>query len=232
MVTVGTEWINSFTSACPQNNLSNRDNAAQGFGSAMKSRGHNWKFDWGNANAWETDFRDQAYGGDDANTDGGVDSVDFAYLATHGGAGSNYFVAAFGTKHANCLWDNRQAKLGNANLEWLVLDTCHSVQLPNPHIIWSQAFQGLHMVLGFTGTAKDRGGRGWDFGRRAGNGAKLSDAWLDEAYSWWYDEYPCVIACGRDKADAENRLYNERITSGYGDIPHNQIGYWKWRWRS
>jgi hypothetical protein len=30
------------------------------------------------------------------------------------------------------------------------------------------------------------------------------------------------MACGRDSNDAQNRLFNERITSGFSDIPHNE----------
>ena len=91
------------------------------------------------------------------------------------------------------------------------------------------------MVLGFTDGASDSWwteGRGWDFGRRVGAGAKISDAWLDEAYSWWCDDDPVAMACGRDQADAQNRLFNERITSGFSDIPNSEIRWYWWRWRS
>jgi hypothetical protein len=90
------------------------------------------------------------------------------------------------------------------------------------------------MVFGFTGSCSDSwwtDDRGWDFGRRAGAGAKLSDAWLDEAYSFWCDDDPVAMACGRNKDDAINRLFNERVTSNYGDIPHNEIRWYWWRWR-
>ncbi len=236
MATVGTEWINRFPSPCSQHELDYCDEVARGFGEAMQSRGHGWRFDWGNGNAWETDWRDPAFGGHDDNTEGGADSVDFAYLSTHGGSGSNYFVAAFGVQRDKCLWDNREGRLGNSwNCEWVVMDTCESLQLPDPHHKWHHCFHGLHMVLGFTGGASDSWwteDRGWDFGRRAGAGAKLSDAWLDEAYSFWCDDNPVAMACGRNADDAKNRVFNERITSYYSDIPNHEIGWYWWRWRS
>ncbi len=231
MVTVGTEWVNSFHSPCDQHNLSHRDECARGFGSAMQSRGHNWKFDWGNNNAWESDWRDPSHGG---HSNQWVDNVDFVYLATHGGAGNDYFLAAFATRNDKCLWNNRESRLGKYDCEWAVFDTCHSVQLPNPHHKWQHSFDGLHMVFGFTGTALDSwwtDDRGYDFGRKVGAGAKLSGAWLDEAYSYWCDDDPAVLACGRSESDARNRLYNERITSGYSDIRQEDIRWWYWRWR-
>ena len=57
-VCVGVEWINTFHSgACNQNNLSYRDDHAEGFYNHMDSHGHLKIFHWGNDNAWETDLR-------------------------------------------------------------------------------------------------------------------------------------------------------------------------------
>jgi hypothetical protein len=235
MATVGTQWINKFRTACNQKELKYCDDTARGFGNAMKSRGHSWIFDWGNDNAWESDWRDPAHAGHDNNTAGGADSVDFAYLSTHGGSSSAHFVAAFGVKKDHCLWDNRKGRLGNTRCNWAVMDTCESLLFPNPHHKWHHCFHGLHMVLGFKGSTSDSWwtkNRGWDFGRRVGNGAKISGAWLDEAYSWWAKDYPAAMACGRTEADAKSRVFNERITSGYSDIPNNQIAWYWWRWRS
>jgi hypothetical protein len=40
------------------------------------------------------------------------------------------------------------------------------------------------------------------------------------------------MAAGRNQADAINRRDNERLGSGFGDIPHNEIAYYAWKWRS
>src|SRR5450759_3355382 len=87
MATVGTEWIQDFhpPPGCNQNQLSWCAAGSQGFGSAMRNRGHTWNFDWGDDNAWETDWRDPSKGGDSGNTQGGCNSVNFTYLSTHGG---------------------------------------------------------------------------------------------------------------------------------------------------
>jgi hypothetical protein len=235
-VEVGGHWANNFHSPCTQETLSYCDDNAEGFVSGMESRGAQRNFCWGDGNAWETDFRDPAFGGHDNNTDGGVDTVDFEYFSSHGGTSSaNVFYGCMSTQHTKCSWQSNEARFGNLDLEYLVLDTCESLDLDHDLIAtWHNAFHGLHMIFGFTGSASDAWwteDRGYDFGRRAGNNAKLADAWLDEAYSSWCDDYPVAMACGRNEDDAIDRLNNERIWS-FGDIPHNEIGWYQWKWRS
>jgi hypothetical protein len=60
----------------------------------------------------------------------------------------------------------------------------------------------------------------------------LSAAWLDESYSWWLDDNPVAMVAGRTQSDAINRLNNERVFSGFDDIPNNQITWFQWKWRS
>ena len=67
---------------------------------------------------------------------------------------------------------------------------------------------------------------------RAGNGERLTAAWLDAGYSFWLDDNPVAMAAGRNQADAENRLANERLGGGFTDLPNSQIGWYSWRWRS
>jgi Family of unknown function (DUF6345) len=146
-----------------------------------------------------------------------------------------------------CIWFNNKSKLGDKRLRWLVVDTCESLQLPgyvkglkmtvdvDPEKMWRHAFHGLNMVLGFTGDASDSwwvSDRGWNFGRRAGAGDKLADAWIDEAYSHWQGDSPVALACGRTEADASNRLNFDRVTAPFAKIPYDQIGAFAWKWRS
>jgi hypothetical protein len=148
---------------------------------------------------------------------------------------------------ARCIWFNNKSRLGDKSLRWLVMDACESLQLPgynkdlqmtldvNPAKMWGHAFYGLNMVLGFTGNSTDAwwiDDRGWDFGRRAGAGDKLADAWTDEAYSRWTGDSPVALACGRNEADASNRLHFDRVTAPFVKIPHDQIGGFAWMWRS
>ena len=147
----------------------------------------------------------------------------------------------------NCIWLNNKSKLGDKRLRWLVVDACESLQLPgyvkglkmtidvDPAKMWRHAFHGINMVLGFTGESSDSwwiDDRGSDFGRRAGAGDKLADAWTDEAYSHWLGDTPVALACGRNEADAANRLHFDRVTAPFVKIPHDQIGGFAWTWRS
>jgi hypothetical protein len=235
MVAVGAEWINVFPGACNQNTLAYCDETSQGFLNGMTSRGHTKVFDWGDGNAWERDFRDVTNGGDDRNW---ADNVDFVHFSAHGSTDSNnVFKGYFGTQMAACTWRSNQARYGdNWNLEYLCIDACNSLELSrNVIAVWQNTFQGLHQIFAFTDLVSDSwwtAGRGYDFGRRAGNNEVLSNAWLDECYSSWADDYPVAMAAGRTPADAVNRLNNERLFSGFGDIPNSQITWFQWKWRS
>lgn len=235
MASVGVEWINNFPAPCTQNTLSYCDDTSVGFLNGMVSRGHTATFNWGNQNAFETDFRDTSLGGDDGNW---VDAVDFAHFSSHGGTdSSNIFKGYFGGKNASCTWRSDKARFGNNfNLEYLIIDACNSLELTRDIIaVWHDTFQRLHMIFAFTDLVSDSwwtGGRGYNFGRRAGNNEKLTNAWLDECYSFWADDNPVTMAAGRSEADAKNRRDNERLNSGFDDIPHNQIAYYAWKWRS
>ena len=235
MVSVGAEWINVFPAPCTQNTLSYCDETSEGFLNGMTSRGHTQAFDWGNGNAWEQDFRDVSLGGDDRNW---ADNVDFVHFSAHGGTNSsNVFRGYFGTQIGSCTWRSDQARFGDDwNLEYLCIDACNSLELSRDVIAtWQNTFQRLHQIFAFTDVVSDASwtsGRGYGFGRRAGNNEVLSNAWLDECYSFWCDDNPVAMAAGRTPADASNRLNNERVFSGFGDIPNNEITWFSWKWRS
>lgn len=234
MVSVGVEWVNNFPGPCNQDTLSWCDDTSVGFLNGMTSRGHSSSFNWGNGNAWERDFRDPVNGGDDTNW---IDNVDFAHFSSHGVTTSgNVFQGYFGGQMDACFWRSNQARFGNNNLEWLVIDACNSLEMTRDMIAtWRGAFHGLHQIFAFTDLVSDgwwTGSRGYNFGRRAGNNENLGNSWLDESYSFWADDNPVTFAVGRNQADANNRRDNERINSGFDDIPANQITWFAWKWRS
>jgi hypothetical protein len=199
----------------------------------MTSTGHTARFNWGDGNAWERDFRDPALGGADTT---GVDSVVFAHFSSHGFCSTaNVFQGYFGSQRDACVWRSDRARFGNTNLDWLAIDCCFSLELSRNLIAtWQAAFQGLHQIFGFTNVVSDSswtGGRGYNFGRRAGANDNLGNSWLDESYSYWANDNPVTFAAGRNSADAFFRRDNERINSGFDSIPANQIGYFAWKWR-
>ncbi len=154
MAKIGVEWINDFPPPCDQNELSYCDETSVGFLNGMVSRGHTAQFNWGNGNAFERDFRDPAFGGDDTNW---VDAVDFAHFSSHGSTNaSNVFSGFFGGKVDNCTWTSDKARFGNRELEYLCIDACNSLELSRDIIsTWQNSFHGLRMILAFTDLVSD-----------------------------------------------------------------------------
>jgi Family of unknown function (DUF6345) len=233
MVRIGVEWVNRFPGPCTATGLSYCDDTSVGFLNGMRSRGHTQVFNWGDSNAWETDFRDPAFGGNDTNW---IDNVDFAHFSSHGATSSaNVFNGSFGTAHTDCRWRSDRARFGNRSLKWLAIDACQSLELSRNIIAtWQNAYHGLHLIVAFTDLVSDSwwtGSRGYNFGRRAGNNERIVNAWLDESYSWWLDDNPVGMSVGTTRDDAINRRDNERINSNFPNIPNSEARWFAWKWR-
>ena len=227
IVTTGVEWINTFSGPCKQVNLSNRANDAEGFQDAMASAGNVSVFDWGDDNAWETDFRAPAFGGDSLDWS---DNVNFCYFADHGGNWSSVFHIGFTAQHDYCIGSSDQWTLGAKSLKWVVFDTCDLVLDASVGSIveWFGPMQGVHIVFGFVGLAYDDGGRGSSFGSDAASGAGLSDAWLDDAIASGGDQTAIAIAAGATQSEAILRRDSECIPwLGWNVTATNWIA-WKW----
>jgi hypothetical protein len=213
--------------------LSYCDDRAHGFISAMGARGHTSVFEWGDNNAWETDFRHPTFGGDALNWS---DNVNFCFFSDHGGNSNNVFSVAFSSQHAHCGGSAAEWRLGTKLLKWFVADTCDAVLNTNAsHIFgtWGGPMQGAHMVFGFIGTSADSWwtrGVGSGFGSDAGAGSRLANSWLDSAYSWWTGDKPIAIAAGASQAEAINRRENETIN--WLNSPVSATNWLAWKWRS
>lgn len=232
-VRVGGEWINTWhDDSCKQNNLSYRDDHTIGFCDAMKDRGHTKVFCWGNDNAWERDFRHPDYGGDSLNW---IDNVNFCFYSDHGGNWSNTMHIAFSKKKDKCLGSSSEWKLGVKKLKWLVLDCCQCVlNTTAAHLaaVWFGPSRGIHMIFGFVGNGHDSWSTrkmGTNFGKDAGNGKKLANAWLDRAYSSSPDDNPIAIAYGASEAEAINRRENESVNWRDWNVTSPSWMAWKWR---
>ena len=236
MVGVGAEWINVFPGPCNQNTLSYCDETSRGV-----SQRHDVTGPHEGRSTGETatpGSRTSATSASAEMTATGPTTSISSTSPSHGGTGFQQCLQGyFGTQRHACTWRSDQARYGdNWNLEYLCIDACNSLELTrNVIAVWQNTFQRLHQIFAFTDLVSDSwwtGGRGYDFGRRAGNNEVLSNAWLDECYSSWLDDNPVAMAAGRTPADAINRLNNERVFSGFGDIPNNQITWFQWKWRS
>jgi hypothetical protein len=226
-ITTGVEWINTFSGPCKQANLSNRADDAEGFSDAMASAGYPNVFDWGDDNAWETDFRAPAFGGDSLDWS---DNVNFCYFADHGGNWSSSFRIGFTAKHDNCIGSADQWTLGAKLLKWVVFDTCDLVldASVGSLVEWFGPMQGVHLVFGFVNLAHDDGGRGASFGGDVSAGAALSNAWLDDAVASGGDQTAIAIAAGATQSEAIFRRDYETIAAVGWDVTATDWIAWKW----
>ena len=177
---IGIEWINEYHGL--QANLGNRQACAEGFYNTLSGVR---KFNFGNDLAWDQDFEESGVGNPPSGTDTNwVDNVDIAYFAGHGGVRGGYF----GREDRDSgVTDAFEVRLGNKDLEWMVFDACDVLFQGFVFQRWSNAFVGLHFMLGFANTAHDDDKRGRYFADRLNNGWRVRDAWVsacEETEDW------------------------------------------------
>ena len=233
-VRVGVEWVNDFhNDSCEQNDLSYCDDQVVGFYNHMGNHGHVKVFNWGNDNAWETDFRHPTFGGDSLNWS---DDVHFCMVNDHGGNNANVVTFSFSKAHTNCSIASTKMRLGRKNLKWLAALGCDAVLNTNAsHIVacWGGPMQGVHIVCGFIGTAADSwwtSDLGEDFADDICDGDTIAGAWVSDAYSFWTGDDSIAIAAGVSRDDAVNRRDHE--TLDWRDINVASTNWLAWKYRT
>jgi hypothetical protein len=247
-VRVGVEWVGRFHhdgKECDYIDLPSTGPVAEGFYQAMGSFGHDLIFNWGNDNAWSSDFDHPDFGGNSLNR---IDNVHFCYFAGHGGQGGfedkPVMILGFSTQHSPldipwCISMSAQWRLGVKRLKWLVQDSCMTVKDTDPnHIlaVWGGPMQGIHLILGVI-ELQSHGpftrNRRISFAFDICRGRALANAWLDRAYAWDnprdHRTRPIAIAAGVSRADAINRRENETLGWLYSDVASTNWLAWKWR---
>ncbi len=164
MPSVGVEWINAYD--C-QNQLTYENVDAGGFyDELVNHEGWTGKFNWGDGDAWENDFKRTDKGG---HAPDWADSVDFCYFTGHGSPWGFYFrcdIPDDGVVESDYSSgaDNGDLRIGKVNLEWLALEVCDTLKMDatdaggtNRDVFdrWAKAFQGLHTILSFTTGSMD-----------------------------------------------------------------------------
>jgi hypothetical protein len=235
MVSVGVEWVQDFPSTgCIEDQLApDPQNNAEGFLSSMVETGNLSLFDWGDNNAWATDFIAPVFGGDSLNWS---DNVNFCYFADHGVNDGTTMSIAFSNESVGCFASTAQMTLGVNNLKWLVLDCCDLVlgtDAASVGSVWFGPTQGVHLVMGFVGisyTGGLIGDFGTNFGGLVGNLNGIAAAWLNEAANWWVfgGNTAIAIACGVDADQAMNRLDQETLTNFPQDVTATNSLAWSW----
>lgn len=163
----------------------------------------------------------------------GMDAVMAVYHSGHGSMdGNGVFYAAMGSNWGGLGTNAKSSsmKLGNEQVRYIFWSTCFSLRVlggHNPIKSWNNANLGFRMLFGYETTSVDAPNYGKDFWKQWNKGKSFSQAHLDMS---WYDvstnQAPSVTACGASAAEAQNRLYNERLFN-WGAVSHD---YWHWRW--
>jgi len=164
MAKVGVEWINDYDHL---NTLTHEHTDAGGFYNELVDHdGWSGEFNWGNGDAWASDFISSGAGGDDTHW---ADDVDIVYFTGHGGPFGFYFKGDTGAS-PSVFADNFSAdgadgnlRLGDRNLEWLALEVCNVLQWEavrhgktyNAFDRWRGTFQRLHTICSFTTVSLD-----------------------------------------------------------------------------
>jgi hypothetical protein len=185
-LSVGVEYISNYPGT--DHDLPCAANNAYGVYNTLKSSPWFWgsgSYIWGDANAWERDFKSNRAGG---NKDSWADNVDLAFYEGHGNPTLFTFeTATGGGTHDDSyltyndvntrLWGLNGGGWGSKNLKWLGLLSC-SVLADSHQNDWSYTMDGLHLLMGFATTAYDVCGFGQTFGQRVLAGNSIRDAWF------------------------------------------------------
>lgn len=134
------------------------------------------RFNWGDFNAWEQDFKDPANGGDDGNW---VDNVDAVFYTGH--ANSDGFT--FPGNNQDGFLHYTEARWGNnVDLEWLIVAACGPLQPgTSPNRWWQRwgpAFRGLHLLGGYETITYDNTVEGWTWANYMLSGWTVRQAWM------------------------------------------------------
>ena len=173
---IGAEYVGKYSY---QSDLPNADNVAKRFCKKLgKSSVWNKEFIYGNALAWEEDFK-RAAANNGGMDDYFIDAVDIAYYRGHGHPGGFTFEAH---KDDQGLVDH-EAEWGNGDLEWLMLDTCSVLQFDsdwgnNVFERWGPRLRGLHMICGFSTFGTDSASRGAKFAKQAMKSHTVKYSWF------------------------------------------------------
>ncbi len=230
---MGGEYTND--DACGNPHLSAADDDVHGFINVMKAFGHTRKFVWGNTLFWPEDLVDcSVTGGIDCNWG---DKVTAMYLHSHGGSTPEAFRITTGVFHeidgintcrSYTYRNNKQWwKLGDKNLRYLFMVSCHSLELD--HLAhWDGVAKGIHIITGGDGDLFSRSSRGSTFALLMNMPIfkqTIKSAWFSVRGS---NETVVVMAYGSSRSDAINRRDREKL--GWSTARVSPVTWRAWAW--
>ncbi len=196
---VGVEWVNDYPGE-DLDLLGRDDDALDLYNTVGEQPGWWGIFEWGNASAFEEDFKRFGLGGDE---DDEIDQVDLAYFCGHGTLcdciwdptwGAFRRALVFGVEHDDYYlvpgeggrWSDGTHSWGDADLEWLGFSACETMI---DHRYWANCLNGLHLILGWATISNDifpyrhfdPPTLGWVWAREMLAGRTITQAWFNAA---------------------------------------------------
>jgi len=174
----GTSWIGT------SGGLAGSHDNAKGFVDGLAADGWLVNFNWGDGNAWESDWR--------RNDDTWVDAADFVFYTGHANKDGwvltspddgflSFNEVGSGPATPGDLW-------GQQDLEWAVVAACGPLQddlisAGGGDVLarWDGAFDGLHSLLGYGAITYDNTDEGKRIVQYAKGGAPIIDSWFRTA---------------------------------------------------
>ncbi|KRF46609.1 DUF6345 domain-containing protein [Terrabacter sp. Soil810] len=180
----GTSWVKQIDQSQP---LNGSPANAQGFVDGLSADGWQTNFNWGDLNAWESDWH--------SDDDTWVDAADFVFYTGH--ANQNGWVLCVpGKKQSVLLTPSAVGAApaspgdlyGQNDLEWFAVAACGPLQddviSPGGGDVlsrWDGAFDGLHTMLGYGAITFDNTDEGRKLARYTRDGMSVIDAWFRTA---------------------------------------------------
>jgi len=174
----GTSWIGE------SGGLGGSRNNTKGFIDKLSAEGWAVNFNWGDGNAFESDWR--------RDDDSWVDATDFVFYAGHanmnGWTLSNPDDGSLSFSEVGTVPENPGDLWGQQDLEWVVIAACGPLQDAvlatgggSVFERWDGAFDGLHQLLGYGSVTYDNEDEGKKLAQYCRDGNTIIDAWFRTA---------------------------------------------------
>lgn len=198
------------------------------FNDEFSGRGIPVDFSWLDANAWERDWKDAAYGGTDSSW---TDDVDMAYWQGHGTPTGFMFD---GCSNVNDdFMANTEARWGNKDAEWISLFTCNILKGTSGNKAWwerwGNAFHGVHQINSFATVSNHSSDHGTKYGEYLlrNNPKTVKNAWAwasidDQPNTVKFASMGPVSAAGMVNVD--DYFWNKGAVGP--DVPFSQLTAW------
>ena len=217
----GASWIG------PSQGLAGSPANAGGFITGMALAGWAINFNWGEANAWESDWN--------ANDDTWVDAADFVFYTGHANANGWVLNAPGDTflhfSEVGASPGNPNDRYGQQDLEWAIIAACgphqsshFTTSVGNAFDRWRGIFDRMHIFLGYGAVTYDNTTEGARFTQLARSGWPIIDAWFRTAWEiqpatngFAAPDGPVVYVTAMYAHDGNHSTRNDHIW-GFGSV--------------